>query len=177
MLRELEITSTVFLNFGVYFALAGCYYKSYYNRYYCSYSYYDYNYYYIGDGAIAGIIIGVLAAIGLLIFVFVCVCIKNCKGVHFRTRSRFGWPVGNLNSSVTYQNTVRQTRLFHQQPYPTTTLNYTTAPVQTYLYGNTHVQYGIPPPVNAPVPYSATYTAPPPTYSSVFTTHAPVGKM
>ncbi|XP_056001308.1 cysteine and tyrosine-rich protein 1-like [Ostrea edulis] len=162
MLRELEITSTVFLNFGVYFALAGCYYRSYYNS---------------GDGAVDGIIIGVFVAIGLLIFVFVCVCIKNCKGVHIRTRSRFGWPVANLNSAVTYQNTVRQTRLFHQQPYPTTTLNNTTAPVQTHLYGNTHVQYGIPPPFNAPVPYSATYTAPPPTYSSVFTTHGPVGKM
>jgi hypothetical protein len=88
-----------------------------------------------------------------------------------------------------FYSAVHQTRLFPQQPCTATTVNYTTAPVQTYPYRNVNVQYGIPPPVNIPSTYSATYpgpppatysapyTAPPPTYSSVFTTNASTRKL
>ncbi|XP_022301373.2 uncharacterized protein LOC111109513 [Crassostrea virginica] len=185
MILDRLFPSIFFLNLCVLLASAACYYRAYNRRYYCYYrSYYYYN---VSGSAVAGIVIGVLAFVGIMVAVFVIVCLKKCKGRTIGGRTFFGYPVSSTQTTVAYSNTVPQTTMFPQQTYPTTTLNFgmNPAPVTQYpfgppppQYGQLPPQYGQPPPIPGPSAYSAPLSAPtaPPTYSSMFNDNPPPGQ-
>lgn len=161
---EYSLTRLFFLILCVWRASGTCYYRAYYRRYYC------YRYYYgdssdVSGGAIAGIVVGVLAVIGIGVAIFVILVLKKCNGRTLRGRSLWGTPVSNVQTVVSYNNTVQSTTMFpQQQAYPPTMANYGIGQGSTFQYGQPPQQYGVPPPA-----YNTNIgSAPPPTYTSMF---------
>uniref|UniRef100_A0A8W8LPT8 Uncharacterized protein n=1 Tax=Magallana gigas TaxID=29159 RepID=A0A8W8LPT8_MAGGI len=126
----------------------------------------------ISGGAIAGIVVGVLAFFGIGIAIFVIFGLKkwNCTARTIRGRSLRGTTVSNVQTVASYNNTVQNPTMFsqqqfpQQQAYPPTTANYGMGQGSAFQYGQPPQQYGVPPPS-----YNTNIgSAPPPTYSSMY---------
>lgn len=166
---EYSFARMFFLVSCVWKASGSCYYRAYYRRYYCYRYYYGYSSD-VSGGAIAGIVVGVLAVCGIGIAIFVILVLKKCKGRTIRGRSLWGTPVSNVQTVVSYNNTVQNPTMFpqqhfpQQQVYPPTTANYGMGQGSAFQYGQPPQQYGVPPPA-----YNTNIgSAPPPTYSSMY---------
>lgn len=166
---EYSFARVFFLVLCVWKASSSCYYRAYYRRYYCYRYYYGYSSD-VSGGAIAGIVVGVLAVCGIGIAIFVILVLKKCKGRTIRGRSLWGTPVSNVQTVVSYNNTVQNPTMFpqqqfpQQQAYPPTTVNYGMGQGSAFQYGQPPQQYGVPPPA-----YNTNIgSAPPPTYSFMY---------